>query len=318
VTGNSGKLKLDRVLTQPLEAVHTGIGETGISGVASGAVENASFMLAVPPGSCPDIPLPEVRLLLVRAESLASAGRIATARSLFSLAIERDRSQTARHAFGCFLARTDCDEDAIAVLRTVLEDARRSGNDRLRATAANNLAALHRQRGEGTIAARYQQQAVSAETHCTTAGGELSSSTLSGCAGDALFAGEYMLAEDLFQRSLAKNVAERSIIGQADNQGSVGVIAAMTGDADRAERCLRDAYRLHREADDLRGAGSDLMNLAALFETTAQWRKVILCLTLAAELFKQAGVRTMGAQAKNRLEQLIRILAVRSRDPLRN
>jgi len=276
------------------------------------------FMPAAPLGSSPDTPRAEVRLLLAKAESLASVGHLAAAHSIYRSAIERDRSCTARHTFGCFLAETDCDEDAITVFRTVLNEARQSGNNWLRAAAANNLAALHRQRGEAAIAAGYQQQAVCAEIHSEISGGELSSCTLSGCAGDAIMAGRYELAKDLFRRSLAKNVAKGSIIGQADNQGSLGMVAAITGDMIQAERCLRNAYRLHRTANDLRGAGFDLMNLAAAFETASQWRKTVLCLTLAAELLEQAGVRTICAEARGRLEQVIRIMAVRNRDPLRN
>lgn len=275
-------------------------------------------MAAVPSGSDPDLPRAKVHRLLEQADALTSARRFAAARGLYRLAIERDRSPTARHAFGCFLAKTGCEDEAIDLFESVLEEARRSGSDRLCAAVANNLAALYRQHGEPAIAAGYQQQAVSTELRSMTADGELSAGTLLGCAGDALLAGESARAAELFQRSLVKHTAERSVSGQADCRGALGVVAAMNGDADRAERSLRRAYRQHRSADDLPGAGADLMNLAAVYTMKARWRKAILCLTLAAELLEQAGHRSLCLQARRRLEQMVRIMAVRSRDPLLN
>jgi tetratricopeptide (TPR) repeat protein len=254
-----------------------------------------------------------VSVLLERAEALAAEHRLADAKAAFLTAIRCDSGHTARNEYGRFLTRTESYDEAVEQFSILLTQAKATGDEQLRSTATNNLAAVYRELGCPDIAARLQQQAIAAEM-ATGEDTYPTSCVLANRANDAILAGDFHLARCLLRRSLALEVEAKSLAGQAADWGSLGVIAGLEGNTGEAIGCLRRAYQLHQRLSDAHGAGCDLMNLAETFRTIGRWRAASRCYLRAMRRFEQAGSPQSIQRAQAQRDETERLAAVLRRD----
>ncbi|MEX0702901.1 MAG: tetratricopeptide repeat protein [Planctomycetales bacterium] len=216
-------------------------------------------------------------------------------------------------------------EEAGEAYSDLLRIARSNGDALLRSVACANLAALRREAGRFEDAASWQQASLAAATDRIDESGRSASletaldpADLSGLANDAVRRGEFDLAERLFSLSLADETRRGNVGGEADDWGSLGVVALLAGRPGPALSRLWRAYRLHRRLGDEAGAGRDLLNLGELCRQAGRTRIAFRCLRTAVRLFDGRGAAHLVKRARVLLDDAIRIAEVPRRDPLAN
>jgi tetratricopeptide (TPR) repeat protein len=256
-----------------------------------------------------------VRVMLRAARQLQNASLLTQARQTFQAAAQRDPSHTARVEFGRFLAQIDCHEDAAAQFLILLNTACDEGNHRLKAVACNNLAAVLRESGEWTQAARLQQRSLQAESEIR--GREQAGSQvlcdLTNLANDAILSQQLELAKSLLLRSLRSERLRESGSGEADDWGSLGVVWLLMHRTQPAFSCLWKAYRIHRRGGDARGCGTDLMNLAQVCHDCNRPAAAARMLSRAVRCFERAHADLMAARARRLFAEASQMTAVHNR-----
>ena len=257
---------------------------------------------------------------LLQAESFYEEGCFTDACEMYQAAVAEDVTSSARIEFGSFLLRIDCPNAAVEQLLKVLEESRRTSNHRLRSVVCNNLAVVFREKGYFELATSYQQQSLSAANVAIGIRniGITSTADLSNLANDAIREGNLALAEELLQRSLALEADACSLKGQAADLGSLGVVALLNNEYDKALDYLWRAHRLHRRVKDHKGVGSDLLNLAEAYRLLGCCLEANRCLRLAITRFEQAQATQLLKKAIILQDNLERIDEVYIRDPLLN
>ena len=261
-----------------------------------------------------------VRQLLRQAERLAAQGNCGAAKIHFQQAVATDDSGEALSAWGLFQRQSGELEEALASFEQLLILADNNADAELRAVASNNLACLCRELGEPEVASSWQQQSwQAAQKHGVVAGTHVElGCDLSNRANDALLAGDFALAERLFNLALQWESANGSASRQGDDWGSLGLVAALQGDFETALERLQEATRLHREAGDLRGVGSDLLNVAELCAAQQDWEPGLRICEEAQQVLRNAGAADLHERADSAWQILRRGWLVSTFDATRN
>ncbi len=259
--------------------------------------------------------------LLNEADAAIDAGRLVQARSLFVRAVELDRGVGSRNAYACFLLETGSHREAVDLLEVALSRAQRDGDLRTVAIAASNLACAYRGIGAPAMAMAWQQQALKA-AHSTgePAPAEADfAADLQNRANDALIQGDYELARTLFCLAGSTFQANGDECTRADNWGGLGVLAGLCGDLSEAVRCLREAYRKHRDLPgcEMQSVG-DLLNLAEIRRLEGSWRTAERLLKLAMRRLGKQGDAGIVQQVRTRLAEARQAGSVLGHDPQRN
>ena len=260
----------------------------------------------------------DVSAHLTRAEWFVAAGRFSDAEASYLEAVASG-SPRARSEYASFLFRMDRFSEAEALLRALLETAVQTADTRLQIVVTHNLAAVHRVAGNRLTAAEFQQKSIAAELRGANAAvSDLSASTLSSLANDALMAGKYNLARKLFRRSLSLETAAGSLAGQAADWGSLGIVALFQGRHKPAVSCLLRAYVRHRQLGDAYGMGCDLLNIAEAARRLGRTNASIRFLQRARSKFESVDAARQSQKANLLREQIARVAQVAGRDPLWN
>ncbi len=239
-------------------------------------------------------------------------------RAAYAAAIDLDSGWTARNEFGCYLWRLECFEEAIEQFATLLEFSYANADIGLRATAANNLAAVYRTMGRYGQAAVLQQQSIAAESrasHGDSIPSDRVACDLTNRANDAIVAGDFSLAERLLRQSLSLEIVANSLEGQAADWGNLGLVAGLSGNTSAGIQGIWKAYRLHLQLGDDGGAGHDLMHLADLFQNVGRRQTAIACLRRAVRRFDRALAFESANEARLRLLEALQVESVLNRDP---
>lgn len=253
--------------------------------------------------------------LLARADRLARSGRGVEARLVYVQALDQDESCRARNAFGIFLTRIECFTDAVEQFSQVLEWAQRRQDVEVCGVAAHNLAAVYREMGQWSQAARCQQRALSAGLQ---AGLEYDACCYLGTAWDAIRAGDLSYARQMLLASLDHYHRRRCVVGQADAQCGLGIIAYREGCYVSAAIFFWKAHRQHRAEGRRLEMARDLMNLGQLFLKIGRYRRAHACLKSARSVFVQLGARRSARRAGISLTEAWRCRLVMHAEPLMN
>src|SRR5258708_1418756 len=128
-------------------------------------------------------------------------------------------------------------------------------------TAWNNLAVVHRERGNVAQAAFCQQQSWKAaleRAHAAESSPAGWACQLTNRANDAILSGDFTLAERLLGSALTCDRLSHNLSEEADDWGNLGIVAALTGRMALARWRFAHAYQLHTRLGDERGMGCDL------------------------------------------------------------
>jgi len=253
--------------------------------------------------------------LLREASRLAGSGQSLAARRLYLRALDEDPSCRARNGFGIFLTRIESFSEAVDQFSRVLSVAQQQQDPHLICVAAHNLAAVYREMGQWSQAARCQQRALAAGLK---AGTEYDASCHLGTAWDAIRAGELPYARQMLLASLRHYRRLRCRAGQADVHCGLGIIAYREGAYVLAAICFWKAHRLHRSAGQRLEMARDLMNLGQLFLKIGRYRRAHCCLKSARAVFAQMGARRSARRAGVSLTEARRCWLAMHTDPLMN
>ncbi len=134
----------------------------------------------------------------------------------------------------------------------------------------------------------------------------------------AIHAGRYDQAEKCLRRSLSLEIRNGPLANQAADWGNLGIVLGLKGELAAAVRCLWQAYQLHLDVKDVGDAGTDMMNLAEIFDCLGRHLLLKLCLKRAIRCFEESHFEEQAAQARRRLAVELAADDVCTRDPLLN
>ncbi|WP_417392760.1 hypothetical protein [Gimesia sp.] len=266
--------------------------------------------------------------LIQRARLLASKGKPQEARALF-FSNEYKASRWERSLYlGQFLLETGSHLESIEEFSIVLDEAQQQGNNRLRSVACHNLAVAYRNLSFFDLAAQFQQYSIAwgdlRSANHQSLHAELeqlsddSACDLTGRANDAIQQEDYALAEQLLNISLSREILYGDADSQAADWGNLGIVKGLQGNPVSAISCLRKAYVLHRQTDNLTLMGQDLVHLGELFWIAGRFRRATRCLDRALEFFSGSHRLSLEQKTRSRLFEMQRLLKVKQYDPLLN
>lgn len=258
-----------------------------------------------------------VTALLDRASADSNAGMYPAARAALAQAIELDESGAALNAFGDFLRRTGQHTEAALCFRKLLAQAERQSCAELQAVACNNLAVIHRERGERSLATVYQQRSWAIAAELPEAAGH-ANCDLGNFATDAIAAGNYPHAERLLLLALECSQPGASSSDQAADWGNLGILAALQGDHTEALSRFTRAWRLHHQAGDIAGMGCDLLHLGEICQALGRLKTAVRLLERALAHFNRVHFTELSGKAAHALLQTRRRLALKTFDARRN
>jgi tetratricopeptide (TPR) repeat protein len=263
---------------------------------------------------------PDATQLVETARELWKAGRLDAAECVFQAAVlceaETQGPLVAQVEFAEFLCRIERYAESIQAYLKLLRLADELNDQRLKSVCYSNLAVCYRATGE-------PEKAIALQGHSfksSTISGDFDqvSVDLCGQAVDAIQTGNLDVAEELLLRSLDLEQQQNNLAGQAADCGNLGVLAGLRGNLAVGIRFLGRAYRLHRNIDDNAGAGTDLVNLAELFEALGRDRLAERCLKRAMSNFESAGANESLKRTMLKIRELRGIQSILERDPLLN
>jgi len=260
-----------------------------------------------------------VACLLEEAETLGRQGRTTEARTAYTAAVGTDSGHVAQHAWACFLLKEGAIAEAVEQFVALFEIACHADNDDLRASASNNLACAYREWGRYEEAARWQQRSISFWSKIDTdTENDPPTADWSNLAIDAINRGDLDTAETLLQWSLQLECRENSLEGQASDWGNLGIVSFLSADYPLACTRLLKAYRLHRQLDDRRSQGCDLLHLAEVAWESGRDGMAIACLKRAVRVLQGVNAVESATIAGDRVSEMTAIHNARRRDPLLN
>ena len=219
---------------------------------------------------CSQFRADRVRALLELAEFWADRRESLRARRAFLLAIACDPGITSRLEYSAWLFQSGADDEAIGQLSSAWETAKHNRRPRDIASACEQLAVIHRERGEWALAKSFQQQAVSARLRAGSHSRFLPGDFLA-LANDSVFQGDLDAAEQFAEQALSLAETRDSVGELADGWGSRGAIALLRRKPAAAWRCFLKAYCFHCRARNGVGRLADLLNLAAASRQLGWW-----------------------------------------------
>jgi hypothetical protein len=111
---------------------------------------------------------------------------------------------------------------------------------------------------------------------------------------------------------------ENSLEGQASDWGNLGIVSFLSADYPLACTRLLKAYRLHRQLDDRRSQGCDLLHLAEVAWESGRDGLAIACLKRAVRVLQGVNAVESATIAGDRVSEMTAIHNARRRDPLLN
>lgn len=262
------------------------------------------------------------------AHELTLQGKRNEARALFyAPEIEALEWERCLH-LGQFLLETGHASEAIEQLSITLDYAHQQQENLLRSVVCHNLAIAYRKLGYFELAAQFQQYSIAwgdlrSADHLTLEQevDQLSDDAacdLTGRANDAIIQGDYQLAEQLLNISLAREILYGSPDAQAADWGNLGIIHGLQGNHARAISYLWKAYLLHKQTSNLSAMGRDLVHLAEIFWAIGRFQRATRCLSRSIRYFSLCDQMDNEQSASARLHELQRLLQVKLHNPLLN
>lgn len=269
--------------------------------------------------SAPSSPFGYTAEWLEEAAEHHEAGRSELARCAFCRAVDIDESGVALNEYGQFLWQRGELDEALVQFERLLKVAEVRGCTALRSVAWNNLAVVHRERGDRARAAVCQQQSWRASLRLSDSSADATPGTdLTNRANDAILAGDLRLAEKLLESALNCDARAENLADEAADWGNLGIVAALTGDIDKARYRFERAFWIHRNLGDDRGLGCDLRHLGELSVAAGDWKSAHGLLERSVFHFERGGSRALADAARRALVEVARRERVASFDPARN
>jgi len=211
-------------------------------------------------------------------------------------------------------------ESAQTTFERLLELALTENCPALLGTAWNNLAVIHRERGESSRAAACQQQ-----SWRTTFDGAFDDSItnppatdLGNLANDAILAGNLHFAERLLNVALADDLRRGDLADAAADFGNLGIVAALAGRFEQAQNHFQWALQLHSHLGDDRGQGCDLGHLAEMAMVVTDWSAAREFMTRSVFHLKRGGCHDLARRACRSLREISSRRRLAAFDPARN
>jgi|GEM_PF-3554607 len=249
----------------------------------------------------------QARHLVRRAELRVEHRDWAAADALFREAINLDPAPGHRIAYGVCLVEQERFYEAISVFTPVLDCSDRSAIG----VVCHNLAAIYRMVDDPDLARRFQWRATLLQDDAGT-------EELIGMANDALLSQRPEMAYSL--ATACQDVDGDDDLETADGD-VVATVALATAALDSVSEGLVTLYVAslrHRSAGDLRGMGTDMLNMSVLFSDLNRPRAARRCLLRAIQAFQLCPAPHSLQRARQLLTQLKRRSALRSFDARRN
>lgn len=266
--------------------------------------------------------------IVQRAHLLASEGKSQEARALFFSSDFKLTNWERSLSLGQFLLESGYHLDSIEQFSIVLDTAQQQGNNQLRSVVCHNLAVAYRNLKFFDLASQFQQYSIAwgdlrSANHQTLEEelDQLSDNAacdLTGRANDALLQEDYSLAEQLLNISLSREILYGDPDSQAADWGNLGIVQGLKGNHLRAVSCLRKAYQLHKQTDNIPLMGQDLVHLGELFWIAGRYRRATRCLNRSLAYFSRSHHSTLEQKTRSRLLEMQRLLNVKQHDPLLN
>ncbi|MEZ6056838.1 MAG: tetratricopeptide repeat protein [Planctomycetaceae bacterium] len=285
--------------------------EASTSDQASQTAGHCSFVAG------PFHPAPIVASLLQAGRIEWEAGDRDEARTIFAAAVAVDRSPLAHYLFAEFLVEVDDLTHALNHLHGGWENAKRIGSADWRATCCHAIADLHHLRGEGHLADRFRQRAITAEMDAAEVQlAELPPPTSWLC--DRAVSAADWNDMPMAERWLTRAIRTISVDRPADSAVvlvNLGVVALHRGLWAKGLRHFQSAFRKFHEAEDLSGVARVVENIGHLLSTRCQYPKAATCFRRAMALFQQLGASDSAARCRRFLQEANRINHVQHGDP---
>lgn len=211
-------------------------------------------------------------------------------------------------------------ESAQAIFERLLELARIENCPALLGTAWNNLAVIHRERGETARAAACQQQSWRTAFACAVdeSTTDAQATDLGNLANDAILAGNLQLAERLLNVSLADDIRRGDLADAAADFGNLGIVSALAGRFEHAQNHFQRALQLHTHLGDDRGQGCDLGHLAELAIVLSDWSAAQEFATRSLFHLERGGCHDLTRRASRTLREINSRRRLAAFDPARN
>lgn len=249
---------------------------------------------------------------LRRAERLGLQGQWAEADACYRSAIELDGTPASRIAFAASLATREQYHDALCSLMDALDQASKSGDQQALGVIYHNLAAIYRELGDYDLARRFQQRSILQLEDCRAV-------DLLGLANDAWLSGRAEIATCLASSCTELDPEDDAVDFVAlEAQATLAITMGVTEDPRQGIRALIQIYRHHRDANDMRSMGIDLLNLSALVSELGWYQTEMNFVRQAIGHFDQAPAPVSAVRARQNLALLERMQSLRNFDPSKN
>jgi tetratricopeptide (TPR) repeat protein len=253
--------------------------------------------------------------LVIDAEFLAEQRDWESADQRFRDAVSVDSSPASRIAYGVYLARQERYFEGISIFTSVLDGTDRSAIG----VVCHNLASIYREVGDFDLARRFQWRATLLQED---AGPEdllgMANDALACRNDDGLSAGRHEGADALVMTARQMSEDENGECGDGDLVATTGLVAAALDSREEGLLIVFAAYRRHQADHDLRGMGTDLLNMAMLFGELHRYRAERACVLRASRCFEQAPAPFSSRRARQELQRIDRMQAIRAFDATRN
>ncbi len=228
----------------------------------------------------------------------------------FQAAIESDVSPVSQIAHASSLAERERYHEALCLFTGAIDRATATGNREALGVIFHNLAGIYRELGDADLARRFQQRALLQLDDCGPA-------ELLGLANDAWLSKRTELASCLAE-SCVELDEETEFIVDLEAQATVSILSGQFDNPRDGIRSIIKIYRQHCSRYELRFAGIDLMNLAALFAQIGWVRTEMHLIRRAIGHFDSAPAPVSAFRSRQVLAYLERIESISRFDPSRN
>lgn len=249
---------------------------------------------------------------LRRAEQFALQGRWAEADACYRAAIELDDTPASRIVFATSLSTREQYHAALCCLTEALDQASTTGDQKALGVIYHNLAAIYRELGDYDLARRFQQRSILQLDDCRAI-------DLLGLANDAWLSGRSEIATCLASSCTELDPDDDDVDSVVlEAQATLAVTMGVTEDPRQGIRALIQIYRHHRDANDVRSMGIDLLNLSALVSELGWYQTEMKFVRQAIGHFDQAPAPVSAGRARHNLAMLERMQSLRNFDPSMN
>lgn len=248
-----------------------------------------------------------VKRNLRRASRHALNGEWERADACFQAAIESDVSPVSQITHASSLAERERYHEALCLFTEAIDRASSTGNREALGVIFHNLAAIYRELGDADLARRFQQRALLQLDDCGPA-------ELLGLANDAWSSKRTELASCLAESCVELDEDAEATV-DLEAQATVSMLSGHLDNPRNGIRSLIQIYRQHCSRNELRFAGIDLMNLAALLAQIGWTRAEANLVRRAIGHFDSAPAPVSAFRTRQFLAHLERIESLSRFDP---